>query len=160
MNKITQFISSLSYQKKLVSCILLLIICDVFNIFWIKYQAMDVIALDKIAHQVAVINGYSVRDISPEMVNELSAIATQMMSLFFLLIMINNIIFYLLMYKKKKIGIKFAKGYAITGAVFTVLAVFEFIKGPVGWTVGQFLVALAYMYCFLAIKDAFKIEPQ
>jgi hypothetical protein len=160
MNKVMQIINSLSYQKKLVSSILLLIICDVFNIFWIKFQAMDGIAINKIAYQVAAINGFAANDISQEMITELSGIASQMMSLFFVLIMINNSIFYLLTYKKKKAGVKFVKLYSLTGAAFTILAVLEFINGPIGWTIGQFLVGIAYVYCFLAIKDAFKTEPQ
>ncbi len=158
MNKVMQFISSISYFKKLYSSILLLIVCDIFNIFWIKNQALNENGIKQLALQALLVKGINPQEVDSLMITELSDLASKMISLGFLIFMIVNLIFYFLMYRRKNTGIKYVKGYAISGAALTVITTLQYIQGPIAWTMGQVIVTLAYFYCFFAIKDTFKNE--
>ncbi|MGK0367730.1 MAG: hypothetical protein ACI9QD_000868 [Thermoproteota archaeon] len=136
----------------------ILLASDILNILYIDAVILNTENLNRMVQesikvQSAVLSTQQMGHLSPEMIDMVISSTVTSAWVMIVLFFIFNLIFYIFYKKRKKSGVKFLKGYTLSGAIITMIfCLFSGANFSFGWKVALLSSAVAYLYIYLGVK--------
>ena len=139
-------------MKFLAEAAILTFISDVINICYINLYFLP----EKITNQY-IYNLYSVLGVNPNQfhptyISELRQVMINSMALVFCGFLAYHCLVYFMLSKDKKWAKKYVFGYAVSGAILTVIELPVLIQYHVGWAMAMLFTTLIYVFSFMGIR--------
>lgn len=146
-------------MKFLSLAAILTFISDLINISYINLYFLPQHINAKYLHNIHSLMGVDARMLNPHYLQELKQVMINSMSLVFTGFLFYHCLVYFKLSRDKKWAKTYVFGYALTGAILTVIELPFLVQKHVGWALAMFLTTLIYIFAFQGLRH-FKKEQK
>lgn len=146
MKKLNDYFKNLPYSNFLIISAVIIYISDFLNIFYINMHFLPTKIDVNYVRRVMMMQGTDPSQFDTLYLEELRMVIVNTMSNVFYFFLIYHAFVYFMYIKDKSFARKYVYGYALTGAILTIIELPFLVQRHIGWALAMLITTIIYIY--------------
>lgn len=152
MKKLNDYFKNLAYSKFLVISGIIIYLSDILNIFYINMHFLPTKIDTNYVRKVMIMQGQNPNQFDPLYLDELRMVIVSTMTNVFYLFLVYHLFLYFMYGKGKAFARKYVFGYALTGAILTIIELPFLVQRHIGWAIAMVITTIIYVYVWSGLR--------